>query len=280
MSINPSQATAESTSPIRRLRALVLAILIIATLITLSLSLLAAPCLNLREWLSGALQNLATGLLGALVTFLLLDRLLGERERYEEKRQLDRITEEQLIRTLASGGEGAVMAATSELRARGLIESGRLDGLDLTSAHLSSTNLAGASLRRVKLSRADLRATTLDGARLEDADLSGANLEGARLVGAHLEHANLWNANLAKVNLSWCVLYGVTGLTTEQLREAEALWGAVLPNGDRYSGELDLPGDIREAERWGIDYDDKAQRHAFYDMLLTAIRERKKGEEL
>jgi uncharacterized protein YjbI with pentapeptide repeats len=66
-------------------------------------------------------------------------------------------------------------------------------------------------LMKVKLGGADLRGADLGGANLVSADLSGADLRGA--------------------NLSHAQLFGVRGISAEQLREqCKVLDGATLPN--------------------------------------------------
>ena len=71
---------------------------------------------------------------------------------------------------------------------------------------------ATADLMKVNLSGADLRGADLGGANLGvSADLSGADLRGA--------------------NLSHAFLFGVRGISAEQLREqCKVLDGATLPN--------------------------------------------------
>ena len=115
-----------------------------------------------------------------------------------------------------------------------------LSGADLTEAHLEGTDLSGAHMGGADLSGAFLRGARLSGAYLYDTDLGGANLSGAdlsdaegrfesgarmirtRLDGADLSGANLTNARVAE----------------EQLREAESLEGATMPDGQKYEDWL------------------------------------------
>jgi uncharacterized protein YjbI with pentapeptide repeats len=81
-----------------------------------------------------------------------------------------------------------------------------------------------------KLSGAYLYDTDLGGADLSGADLSDAEgrfESGARMVRTRLEGADLGGADLTKARV-----------TEEQLREAESLEGATMPNGQKYEDWL------------------------------------------
>jgi uncharacterized protein YjbI with pentapeptide repeats len=105
-----------------------------------------------------------------------------------------------------------------------------LEGTDLSGAHLGGADLKGAYLQDAKLSGAYLYDTDLRGADLSEADLSdaegrfesGARMVRTRLDGAHLDGADLTNARV----------------TEEQLREAESLRDATMPNGQAYEDWL------------------------------------------
>jgi uncharacterized protein YjbI with pentapeptide repeats len=78
----------------------------------------------------------------------------------------------------------------------------------------------------------------LSGATLEGADLTGADLSGAWLL-----EANLLEANLSEASLSEATLYGVAGITNEQLEQrAKSLEGATMPNGQKYEDWLKSKG--------------------------------------
>jgi uncharacterized protein YjbI with pentapeptide repeats len=86
-----------------------------------------------------------------------------------------------------------------------------LRGASLSGLDLSETNLAGADLRNTDLRDANLRGATLAEARLGGADLTGADLRkadlrrvqaaGANFTGARLDRANLEGASLRHANL-------------------------------------------------------------------------------
>ncbi len=137
-----------------------------------------------------------------------------------------------------------------ECRARGWLADGSLAGINLTGVDLSHMELQGADLSRSTLVNADLRRADLHHAALDQADLSGADLSDADLREATFENALLGRVNLrgAKVR-------------DEQLSIAETLNGATMPDGQRYDGRFELPGDLADARRaWA--YPDNAEKMA------------------
>jgi uncharacterized protein YjbI with pentapeptide repeats len=111
-----------------------------------------------------------------------------------------------------------------------------LTGADLRGADLHAADLSGADLSDVYLSGADLSDADLRNANLNEADLSAAYLFGADLSAAYLKNANLGDANLGDANLASANLGGAEGVTKEQLREAESLAGATMPDGQVLKG--------------------------------------------
>jgi hypothetical protein len=114
-----------------------------------------------------------------------------------------------------------------------------LQGADLSwtdlRAFLAEANLQNANLIQANLREASLRSANLEKAHLEGADLQGATLLGANLQGAILLGANLWGAQLTGANLHEAILQregwpSVKGLTVEQLKEAEGVNQAHLPD--------------------------------------------------
>jgi uncharacterized protein YjbI with pentapeptide repeats len=181
--------------------------------------------------------------------------------------------EMQLIEKLRSQDDQAVLEAVEELRAREWHSSATLKGAGLKGAQLrgvdlSLSNLAGADLSQADLREADLSVANLEkadlsranlqaaslmwagmrGANLEGADLSGANLSGANLEGAQLSRANLQGVefrvtHLQGANLRGANLEGARGLEMDELAGAYSLAEATLPDGSRYDGRFNLPGD-------------------------------------
>jgi uncharacterized protein YjbI with pentapeptide repeats len=105
-----------------------------------------------------------------------------------------------------------------------------LEGTDLSGAHLGGADLRSANLKDAKLSGAYLYDTDLGGANLSGADLSDAEgrfESGARMIRTRLDGADLGGADLTNARV-----------TEEQLREAESLEGATMPNGQKYEDWL------------------------------------------
>lgn len=78
---------------------------------------------------------------------------------------------------------------------------------------------------------------------LKKADLSWANLQDAYLSRVKMSGANLHRANLKGAHLQKSDLEGVT-VTDFQLAEARFLSTAIMPDGSRYDGRFNLPGDL------------------------------------
>ena len=123
-----------------------------------------------------------------------------------------------------------------------------LSGADLEGVNLRGVNLSRASLAEIKLKSADLGgayliSTDLNDANLKEANLGevslmNANLTGADLGGAILGGADLLEADLMEANLEGADLREANltdaKVTDEQLRQANHLDNAILPDGTRY----------------------------------------------
>jgi hypothetical protein len=113
------------------------------------------------------------------------------------------VDKESLVQELQSGD---YRAALEEMRARGFLKDGSLQGInlkgaDLRDADLSDANLLGANLSEADLQGADLRRAYLRYADLRRTNLQGANLSNAIFDLADLSYANLHNANLMRAFL-------------------------------------------------------------------------------
>jgi len=174
---------------------------------------------------------------------------------------------------LRSEDNWVALEAVEALRAGGWLDAGLLKGAELRGARLkgarlSLTSLEGADLSEADLEAADLSAVNFQEARLcranlakarllwaslqsadlaeatlREADLTGANLRYARLQNADLSGASLGAANLKRADLAGANLRGVCNLREEELARAHRLQGATMPDGSRYDGRFDLPGD-------------------------------------
>jgi len=143
---------------------------------------------------------------------------------------------------------------------------------NLENANLLGANLWGAALEKANLINSNLQLANLTKAGLYSANLNGANLEEANLSEATLVEAKFLEANLRKTNLTGtdmrnAILYekekGVEDVmdetkfaqldgailsgsnlqgaivTDEQLKQAETLDGATMPDGKLYDGRFD-----------------------------------------
>ena len=97
----------------------------------------------------------------------------------------------ELIRKLRNPDNKRVLQAIEELRVRGWLRDGSLNGILLCHVHMQGANLFEADLSRVDLHQAHLEWT----------DLSKANLSGANLTNANIREADLGSANLDGANL-------------------------------------------------------------------------------
>jgi uncharacterized protein YjbI with pentapeptide repeats len=147
-----------------------------------------------------------------------------------------------------------VQKVIHEIRLRGWLQDGTLEGADLRHVHFQHSNLENADLKG-----ADLRMAHLQFSNLSYSDLTGACLSNANLYGADLRQASLRGANLLKAKLQ-----GVLNVKNEQLAEAKSLWGAILPDGSLYDGRFNLDGDIEFAQAGSIDIHNPREMAAFY----------------
>ncbi len=187
-----------------------------------------------QPWWDGFLQNSGTEMLGAFLTFILLEVIRGSRERQAQEEAEERRTKatQELVRGFVQAQETArLRAAKTPEERQPILNSMRATEL-LQGAALFWANLQGADL-----SMAKLQGAWLHGANLQGADLFGANLQGADLQGVNLEEAVLFGANLEGAILKEANLQGA------YLREAN-LRGAYL-EGATFSEKTILPDDTR-----------------------------------
>jgi len=169
------------------------------------------------------------------------------------------ITVMQLIRKLRSPDNKLVLQAIEELRARGWLSDGSLEGVSLRYVHLQGADLHMAHLRGVNLHMA----------HLQGVDLSMANLQGARLTKANLHRADLSMTNLQGANMSIVNLQGAYNLSNEQLAQAGRLRGATMPDGSPYDGRFNLAGDLETMRFLRVDTNDPVAMADFYGVFFA-----------
>jgi len=143
---------------------------------------------------AGVLADSYQGWLGIMADAVLL---------YWINRSIRREEEQRLLEQFGSESNAFVRDAARQLRKKGWLTNGRLDGADFSHADLGGTNLSQAKLREVDLSHADL-----SDAMLVEADLQGSNLMGVDLRGAECRWGDFRNANLRWANLEGAALDG------------------------------------------------------------------------
>jgi hypothetical protein len=214
--------------------------------------------LPIGDYGKGLALNLATELAGALITYGLLELVIGRMERREAKREAEKKEFEakkaDLIAQMGSSVKDVAVAAAEELGRYGWLIDGSLRGADLREANLQGASLYNAKLEGVRLTWANLQEAYLGLANLRRADLGGANLQGAILTGANLQKANLFEANLQGVNL-WVTNLQEANLDTADLQGASLqkanlqganLAGANLQGARLWQAELHATGFSRD----------------------------------
>jgi hypothetical protein len=189
--------------------------------------LLCIGLLDAKFWGKECCLNLGTELLGAVTTYILLDLVLGTRQR-----------KELLIARMGSSVRDVAVSAVEELKQESWLTDGSLQGAYLYRANLNRAYLHRANLREAYLFHANLRKAELPWANLHRADLRMADLNGASLTGADLSkvdlsgadlrEADLYKANLRRANLK------EAQVNSGQLSQAETLEGATMPNGTKH----------------------------------------------
>jgi uncharacterized protein YjbI with pentapeptide repeats len=181
-----------------------------------------------------------------------------------EKEMIMNTQLEEILSRLHTTKKRATLHAVKELRDRGWLTDGSLQGVALCKALLINANLENANLCCAGLHQADLQWANLSSTNLRGAKLSLCNLSGSNMKNAKLDNADLYKANLR----------GVQNLTDEQLRKVSRLCGAILPDGERYDGRYSLFGDLALAEWNNVCTSDPDAMAEFYGVSIDVyIRE-------
>ena len=108
-----------------------------------------------------------------------------------------------LIEQMSSRDEGALRQAIEELRKKGWLADGSLNGVCLCDVNLAGEHLWGANLQNVNLSRANLQGTNLQGCKLEGAVLEGADLQDAQLRSSYIGSATFSEETILPDGTHW-----------------------------------------------------------------------------
>ncbi|MDF1500117.1 MAG: pentapeptide repeat-containing protein [Anaerolineales bacterium] len=172
----------------------------------------------------------------------------------------------QTIRKLRSPDGREAVKAVEELRARGWLEDGSLDGVRLCHVHLDGADLFKAVLRKIDFHQA----------HFADADLSGADLSGTEFARADMRGVNFSGANLEGTDFLKANLSGAINLIEEQLSQAKRLTHATMPDGKPYDGRYRLPADL-ELAKWGkVDTEDDEAMAYFLGVSVETYQEGQK----
>lgn len=241
-----------SQSSAARWRILTLAVLLVGAVVPTVIGFIANP-----DWPS-LLLNLGSEMGGGLITFILIDMIVAQRDAQDARQEQMGELRQRLVHKLGSSLNTEARRAAEELRVLGWLTDGSLEGVELIGANLEHVDLRGAALRCARMYRANLR-----GARLYGADLSGAFLTGCNLEGATMGRIKLDGAWMAGANLTGC-----NRIPRGVLPKVNRLKGATMPDGSRYNGCYCLPGDLKQAQREvrknGGQIDDPAALAAWY----------------
>lgn len=206
------------------------------------------------SWWESFWQNFGTELFGAFFTFLLIEGIVGAREKRSDRELQEGIAKEirEQLRTYTQAQEIARLRSAQSIQDRqsiidsmnvtGLLQGSFISEVDLQKIKFDGADLSQSTLAYCNFRNAWLRSCSLRLADLEMADFEGADLGtpeprwhwqtgpdervGSDLRGAHVHHATFRNANLSFANLE-----GVILITMGQLKGARTLRGVILPDG-------------------------------------------------
>jgi uncharacterized protein YjbI with pentapeptide repeats len=169
---------------------------------------------------------------------------------------------EELLSHLRTTGNREALKAVDQLRDKGWLTDGSMQGVAMCRVPLQGANLEDANLCCAGLHQANLVGVNLSRAKLQGAKLSLCNLHGANLKDAELENTDFYKASLN----------GAQNLMEAQLVQASRLLGVTMPNGERYDGRFSLFGDLALAKWSNIDTDDPEAMAAFYGVPLDVYQ--------
>jgi uncharacterized protein YjbI with pentapeptide repeats len=181
---------------------------------------------ELANWQAGLLQNFSTEMLGGILTFILFQLFLGNKEKVKElvaaRAKATQEEKRKLLVDLRDKYKGANSLA--HLRENGWLLDGTCNGADLFEAHLPNANFCAGNLQGTSFTQANLQDAWFAGTKLQESRFFTANLENAifnqaQLQNANLEWANLKGANLKEADLKGANLRSVC-LEYANLREA------------------------------------------------------------
>ena len=107
-----------------------------------------------------------------------------------------------------------------------------------------------------------LEDNTLASTQLRGSDWQDANMYRANLSDTDLRNAKLSGADFVEANLSNAMV------TDEQLANALTMYAATMPDGSRYNGRFNLPGDFDYARRSKVNINSEEAMANWYGVTL------------
>jgi uncharacterized protein YjbI with pentapeptide repeats len=175
--------------------------------------------LGILSMVFGIVDQLGPELIGIGVTVIIIENAYQIRtiriQEQEEKRRL--------FVQMGSPDKAFAIEAVRQIKPRGWLYDGSLEGISLSRANLSGAILDGAAMNGVncsissldnivlhnaELQGANFKSASLGGALLSKADLSFSNFKRAVLTEANLRDSNLKGANFSEANLAGANLDG------------------------------------------------------------------------
>jgi Pentapeptide repeats (9 copies) len=147
------------------------------------------------EWTSGIAVGMGTGTAAAVLTFLLIDMMLGRQRAAESRESQERERLGNLLARLRAGEAEDNRGVLEQMRAAGWLKNGQLRGADFSGANLESLEFDSADLRGAKFVAARLRRASFRNADVSDARFNRADLRGARFEGAIADGADFTMAS-------------------------------------------------------------------------------------
>lgn len=141
------------------------------------------------EWTSEFAVGMGAATAAAVLTFLLIDMMLGRQRDAEIRENQERERLGNLLARMRAGEAEDNRGLLEQMRIVGWLKSGRLRGADFSGANLESlefdsADLHGAKFVATRLRRASFRNADISDAQFKRADLRGARFEGAIADGA------------------------------------------------------------------------------------------------
>jgi uncharacterized protein YjbI with pentapeptide repeats len=138
-----------------------------------------------------------------------------------------------------------------------------MQGSCLNYAKIVGSTAGGNVFADCDMQNCTLERTLFDEASFEHANLSTASLKFSSFFKGNLTNAVFTDAELEHADFCMADLTG-SQITDKQLKACSRLWGATMPNGQRYDGSFHLAGDIAWAKSIGVDIGDETVTRRWY----------------